>query len=527
LVSFDTEAIGYDTDRHPVGNGLVFTAQFAWYDAEGVMQVRLLHNYGKSEGLIYDLTRFFQSSDVAKIAHNAPFDFHMVGNHGIVIEGLLLDTMNMDQNLDENRAASLASYRIPGVGNGHGLKECAKDHLGRERLDYGHTFGSARLRADGLPYASGQLEVPSLNEYLFTEQISSYTGEPLYEPPTYQAAAAVALHEEADWEQAEAYSGTNRPYENPHLGPFSRWARFYDYACADVVDGLELLYLFRSRMEKIPFSQGKSYWDYYLEVEAPTTRLICDMEKRGMYFDTDTAREMLEVAEQDLARLETEAVKWCGFPLRTKKKISNLRLAAFLHGDPSNPLPIFRGSSKKKVDFYIHGLGLPVMRSTETGKAGTGAEDLKALRRWAKLTDHRGDLSGLDALIDLSKREWHYGNIQSQVEKTDRWNRIRCRINQVGTTSGRFSTSDPLNLQNVTTGEKDLYHDRDCFAAPPGKVLIVMDFSQLEYRLLAHFSQEPKLIALFHEGWDLHSLTCYNIFPEVRSATVEIPSKPL
>jgi DNA polymerase-1 len=59
---------------------------------------------------------------------------------------------------------------------------------------------------------------------------------------------------------------------------------------------------------------------------------------------------------------------------------------------------------------------------------------------------------------------------------------------------------------------------RDCFAAPPGYLLLVADFSQLEYRLLAHFTQEPKLIRLFEEGWDLHSLTAYNVFPEIRAA---------
>jgi DNA polymerase-1 len=122
----------------------------------------------------------------------------------------------------------------------------------------------------------------------------------------------------------------------------------------------------------------------------------------------------------------------------------------------------------------------------------------------------------------MGRREWHVGNLAKQIGVVDRRGRIRCRINQVGATSGRWTTKDPLNLQGIATGEKDIYNDRDCFAAEEGECLIVADFSQLEYRLLAHLSREPKLIRLFLEGWDLHSLTCYNINADVRRAVNEM-----
>jgi DNA polymerase I-like protein with 3'-5' exonuclease and polymerase domains len=352
------------------------------------------------------------------------------------------------------------------------------------------------LRADGQPYASGQIIVPSLPEWFGDAE--------LLRPSSYDEVCLLA-----EWEPVS---------ENPNMQPWSKWRRFLDYALADAVDALELKKLYQSRMERLPWSSDVDYWrGHYLRTDAPSTRVICEMERMGMYFDKETAQEMLTVAEKDCVELEGQAVVWAGFPLRAEKKISAKRLEMLLHGVGQQP--IFRGSSKKHVDFYIRGLELPIMRETDGGSAGTSTDDLKKLRAWAKATKCPTDVSGLDPLIRLSKVEWHKGCLEGLIEKVDSQGRVRGRINQIGTTSGRYSMSNPINLQNITTGDKDLYHIRDCFQAPPGNTLIVADFSQLEYRLLAHFSREEKLIALFHQGWDLHSMTTYNIFPKVKFET--------
>ena len=79
---------------------------------------------------------------------------------------------------------------------------------------------------------------------------------------------------------------------------------------------------------------------------------------------------------------------------------------------------------------------------------------------------------------------------------------------QAGTETGRFSCANP-NLQNLPrdSEERKEFSIRSLFVAPPGHVLIVGDYSQIEYRLFAHFSQDPHMTMMFRDGIDAHSAT--------------------
>jgi DNA polymerase I-like protein with 3'-5' exonuclease and polymerase domains len=490
IIAFDTEWHSFDDSRHPVNNGLAFCVTLCWQARDGELERVYLHNYGESEGNIFALREWFESEEHIKAGHNVPVDWHIVQNHGIDIKGAKIDTMVLDYMQDENR--------LPEKGSGHDLKTCASDFLGRERKDFAHTFGTKRLKKDGTPYASGALDVPSLIVYVSIPD--SITGE-IIQCPSYEEAVEGAAQE---------------ALEEAETRPYTRWLTLFGYAVADAHDTLELLHLvYRPEMQAIQWSRDKTYWDYYYQYETAITEIICIMERRGMFLDIEMLEEMEQVAQEELDRLEGSIIQWAGCPLKIS---SGKQLAQLLHGEGAQP--VMWKASKKKIDFYIHGMGLPIVRETPTGQPGTGAEDLKKLRKTlATMPEYDSvDLSGLDALIRHAKADWHRGNL-TKIRESSLESRIRCRINQIGTTSGRFSTANPVNLQNVTTGEKDLFHLRDAFCAPPGMVLVVADFSQLEYRLLAHFTQEPKLIQLFWEGWDLHSLTTYNVFPKCKEAT--------
>lgn len=84
--------------------------------------------------------------------------------------------------------------------------------------------------------------------------------------------------------------------------------------------------------------------------------------------------------------------------------------------------------------------------------------------------------------------------------------RVHSTFNVAGARTGRLSSNDP-NLQNIPTTENDVYKIREVFIAAKGRTLTVADYSQLELRLLAHFSGERQLIDAFARGDDPHAVT--------------------
>ena len=101
----------------------------------------------------------------------------------------------------------------------------------------------------------------------------------------------------------------------------------------------------------------------------------------------------------------------------------------------------------------------------------------------------------------------------SSVE-TPEDNSIKMNLN-IYTTTGRLACRKP-NLQNIPIASKK-YNIRECFRARPGKVFVIFDYSQLELRLLAHITEEPKMIEGFKRGGDFHSRTAAGMFDHVKS----------
>jgi len=89
--------------------------------------------------------------------------------------------------------------------------------------------------------------------------------------------------------------------------------------------------------------------------------------------------------------------------------------------------------------------------------------------------------------------------------------RVHTSFNQTGAATGRLSSSDP-NLQNIPVRTKRGGEIRRAFVAPPGHLLLIADYSQVELRLLAHFSDDPAFVAAFQRGGDIHRQTAAVIF---------------
>jgi DNA polymerase I-like protein with 3'-5' exonuclease and polymerase domains len=489
LVATDSEWYNKDDDAGPVNNGLAFSWQFAWRREDGEIEVVYVHNYGKSDTNVYELTSFFTDDSVMKPCHNAPVDWHIAANHGIWAKSMCFDTMVADFLLDENRE------------NSHGLKECANDFLGHERPSFAETFFEFKRKKNGDVYSNGQRIKRSLPEFV------EYT-----DPPTVEEAMKTIARDTARRKLLPGGLNANEPSHEAEIA--QRWLTLFEYACADPYDGLLLWEHYKTELSKWHWMGEKTLWDFFLGNESAITDIIMRMERRGMYLDIDFLQQMTEVAERDLENLEAEIVEWAGCPFKLSSKP---QLAKLLYSPLGSRTPIYKTSSKKHVLYEIPGRGYPVLRLTPKEGPSTKAEHLIELKRHLEKQGYtEEDLSGLTKIITWNARNTQKNTFLLGLQRAAINNRVHGRINQIGATSGRFSSSGP-NLQNITTGEKDIYNLRDAFRAPPGHLLVVADFSQLEYRLLAHFSQEPKLIDMFINGWDLHSLTAYNIYPNIKA----------
>ena len=90
--------------------------------------------------------------------------------------------------------------------------------------------------------------------------------------------------------------------------------------------------------------------------------------------------------------------------------------------------------------------------------------------------------------------------------------RIHTTFNQVGTATGRLSSSTNPNLQNIPVRTAVGREIRAAFMAAKGNLLMSADYSQIELRLMAHFSQDPLLLDAYRTGKDIHTLTAAEVF---------------
>ena len=111
---------------------------------------------------------------------------------------------------------------------------------------------------------------------------------------------------------------------------------------------------------------------------------------------------------------------------------------------------------------------------------------------------------------ELAKLVSTYVDALPKLVRTDS-HRVHTTFNQTVTATGRLSSSDP-NLQNIPIRTELGREIRKAFIAPPGRELVVADYSQIELRILAHLSEDPALCAAFREGQDIHTRTASEVW---------------
>jgi len=161
-------------------------------------------------------------------------------------------------------------------------------------------------------------------------------------------------------------------------------------------------------------------------------------------------------------------------------------------------------STPQLRDVLYRRLGLGIKKYTQRGEPSTDSEVLSELAKHhpvpGLVLTYRGLAKLKSTYIDALPRLIH-----------PETGRIHSSFNQVGAATGRLSSSDP-NLQNIPVKTAEGRRIREAFVAEEGRRLLSADYSQIELRLLAHFSEDEALIAAFENDEDIHAATAREIF---------------
>jgi len=252
-------------------------------------------------------------------------------------------------------------------------------------------------------------------------------------------------------------------------------AQVRDYACEDADAAWRLTELLEEELRR----QGLDR--LYTELEIPLITVLADMELTGICLDVPFLQSLSAAMAEELAQLEAEIHQLAGHPF----SINSLR-------------------ELQKV--LYEELKLPVYR--RTGIKNEPSTDQETLERLAaeghmlpkKLIEYR----------QLAKLKNTYVDVLPQLVHP-RTGRIHTSFHQTATETGRLSSSDP-NVQNIPARSERGAQLRKAFLPRPGWQLISADYSQIELRLLAHFSGDPTLRRAFAEGLDVHAAVAAEIF---------------
>jgi DNA polymerase-1 len=230
-----------------------------------------------------------------------------------------------------------------------------------------------------------------------------------------------------------------------------------------------------------PKLQDEGLARLYQELEVPLIEVLAELEFNGVRLDLALLARLGQEMAGQLADIEAQIHRLAG---------RSFNIA----------------SPKQLREVLFEELKLPRQRLTGiTGEASTNQETLERLAALGhelprRIVEYRqvAKLKGtyVDALPDLVNPAT---------------GRVHASFNQTVAATGRLSSSDP-NLQNIPVRTEQGRQIRQAFVPEPGWVLLTADYSQIELRLLAHFSQDPALQRAFAEDRDIHALVATQIF---------------
>jgi DNA polymerase-1 len=218
----------------------------------------------------------------------------------------------------------------------------------------------------------------------------------------------------------------------------------------------------------------------YEQIDLPLSEVLAEMERAGVRVDQQALAEMSQSMEKEVRRLEKEIWELAGVEFNCN---SPTQLAEILF-DKLNLEP----AAKR---------GRPKSRST----AVEVLEELSARHPLPKKVIEYREFTKL--------KSTYVDSLPKLIHPVT--GRLHTSYNQTGTATGRLSSSDP-NLQNIPIRTELGREIRAAFVAEEGKILLSADYSQIELRIMAHFSKDPVLVEAFRNGEDIHARTAQEVF---------------
>lgn len=232
--------------------------------------------------------------------------------------------------------------------------------------------------------------------------------------------------------------------------------------------------------------QNNNLCNVLKETEMPLIRILADMEIEG-----------IKISPEYFAK----------YSLELEKRLDELTKKIYEEAEGEFNI----NSPKQLGEILFINLNIPPVKKTKTGFS-TDSEVLE------KLAEQGYEIAkSILEFRKLSKLKSTY--VDPLPKMVDKNNRLHTTFNQTGTATGRLSSSDP-NLQNIPVRTEEGMKIRAGFIAKDGSVLLGIDYSQIELRVLAEISQDRNLIEAYSKNLDLHSLTARKIFDLPEDALV-------
>lgn len=252
------------------------------------------------------------------------------------------------------------------------------------------------------------------------------------------------------------------------------------YASEDTDIVLQLYHYFKPKLEETDTNE------LIRDIESPLGPVLALMEFNGIVCDKEELNRHAEVVEKMVIEREKEIYDLVGYSFNID---SPSRLAEILFDD----------------------IGFKPIRRTKTGKNSTDANVLEALAAQEDLNKPKTRVPGLIIEYRQSRnlQSTYLGNLRHSVNEETK--RIHTHFYQLTTATGRLQSDSP-NLQNIPVRSEIGRQLRKVFIAPEGHKLICADYSQIELRVLAHFSDDPKLVEIFTNDMDIHTSVAAEVF---------------